>query len=105
MTTPGAPRGILRIGLGATVLPAAVPVALALSDPYPRPQPVALVVSTTAGALAVSALVLQPLLAARATGRRRLRAHQSLGAVTLGLVDVGAAHLSGRGSGRTKTLP
>jgi uncharacterized membrane protein len=66
---------------------------------------VALVVSTTAGALAVSALVLRPLLAARATGRRRLRAHQALGAVTLGLVDVGAAHLSGRGSGRTKALP
>jgi predicted ferric reductase len=71
---------------GATVLLAAVPVALALSDPYLRPQPVALVVSTAAGALAVSVLVLQPLLAARATGRRRLRAHQSLGAVTLGLV-------------------
>ena len=36
----------------------------------------------------MSALVLQPLLAAWATGRGRLRAHQILGGVTLGLVVV-----------------
>jgi hypothetical protein len=72
----------------AVVLLAAGPVVLALTDPYMEVQPTALLVSTAAGALAVSALVLQPLLAAWASGRRRLRAHQTLGSVTLGLVLV-----------------
>ncbi len=72
----------------ATVLLAAGPVVLALTDPYMEVQPTALVVSTAAGALAVAALALQPLLAAWAAERRRLRAHQTLGAVTLGLVLV-----------------
>ncbi|MCP9489640.1 MAG: hypothetical protein MSC31_07155 [Solirubrobacteraceae bacterium MAG38_C4-C5] len=72
----------------AVVLLAAGPIALALTDPYMRAQPTALLVSTAAGALAVAALALQPLLATWATGRRRLRAHQTLGAVTLGLVLV-----------------
>lgn len=72
----------------AVVLLTAGPVVLALTDPYMEVQPTALLVSTAAGALAVSALVLQPLLAAWASGRRRLRAHQTLGSVTLGLVLV-----------------
>lgn len=72
----------------ATALLAAGPAVLALTDPYMEVQRTALLVSTTAGALAVAALALQPLLAAWATGPRRLRAHQTLGAITLGLVLV-----------------
>lgn len=73
----------------------AVPVTLALTDRYMTGQPTELVLSTATGALGVSALVLQPLLAARARAarrpageRRRLRAHRALGAVALGLVLV-----------------
>jgi len=42
-----------------------LPLALALTDVHLAPGPPALVISTAAGALAVSALVLQPLLVAR----------------------------------------
>ena len=61
----------------------AVPVALALTDRHLAGASSALVLSTTAGALAVSALVLQPLLA-----RRRIARHQILGAVAFALVLV-----------------
>jgi len=60
-----------------------VPVALALTDRHLADASAALVLSTTAGALAVSALVLQPLLA-----RRRIARHQILGAVAFALVLV-----------------
>ncbi len=62
--------------------------SLALTDAHLSGQPAALVISTAAAALAVSALVLQPLLA----GAGRLRWHRVLGAVALGLVLV---HLGG----------
>jgi len=52
-----------RIGAGAVVV--AAPLGLALTDPHLAPGPPALVVSTSAGALAVSALVLQPTFVAR----------------------------------------
>ncbi len=60
-----------------------MPVALALTDRHLADASAALVLSTTAGALAVSALVLQPLLA-----RRRIARHQILGAVAFALVLV-----------------
>jgi 3-phenylpropionate/trans-cinnamate dioxygenase ferredoxin reductase subunit len=66
----------------------ALPPAVALTDPHLRDQPAALVISTAAAALAVSALVLQPLLARGG----RLKWHRVLGAVALGLVLV---HLGG----------
>lgn len=74
-----------------------VPLALALSSDHLAGEPLSLVVSTGAGALAVSALALQPLLVARygttTTARRsRVRVHRTLGAVTLALVLV---HLGG----------
>jgi predicted ferric reductase len=71
---------------------AALPLVLALTDFHLSAAPAALVLSTAAGALAVSALALQPFLAARAgarsgaAGRRRLRWHRALGAVVLSLV-------------------
>jgi predicted ferric reductase len=76
----------------------AVPLVLALTDRHLAAAPALLVVSTATGALAVSALALQPLLVTRARapgrqpGRRRVRAHQALGAIalTLVLVHVGA---------------
>lgn len=63
---------------------AAAPVTLALTDRHLTGASPALVLSTTAGALAVSALALQPLLA---FGRRIAR-HQLLGSVALFLVLV-----------------
>ena len=68
----------------AAVAVAAVPVALALSDRHLAGASTALTLSTTAGALAVSALALQPLLA---RGRRIAR-HQILGGVAFALVLV-----------------
>lgn len=70
-----------------------VPAALALSSRHLGDGPALLVLSTTAGALAVSALALQPLLVVRlhraaATHRRRVRAHRALGGLTLALVLV-----------------
>ena len=72
-----------RIAAGAAVtVVVAVPLLLALTDFHLEAAPVALLVSTVAGALAVSALVLQPLLA----GRGRLAVHRVLGVVALALV-------------------
>ena len=68
--------------LAAVIAVAAVPAALALTDRHLAGASVALVVSTTAGALAVSALALQPLLAAG----RRIARHRLLGAVAFALV-------------------
>ena len=67
---------------GAVAAVVAVPLLLALTDFHLEAAPAALLVSTVAGALAVSALVLQPLLA----GRGRLAVHQVLGVVALALV-------------------
>ena len=74
--------------LAAAALLLALPLVLALTDAHLAGQSAALVISTAAAALAVSALVLQPLLA----GAGRLRWHRVLGAVALGLVLV---HLGG----------
>jgi len=77
------------VALGAaTVAVIAVPVTLALTDRHLADASAALVLSTAARGLAVSALVLQPLLA---RGRRIAR-HQILGTVAfvLVLVHVGA---------------
>ena len=61
-----------------------VPLALALTDGHLAGASAALVLSTTAGTLAASALAMQPLLARR----RRITRHQILGAVVLVLVLV-----------------
>ena len=73
----------LAFGAGAVAV-AAVPVAVALTDRHLAGASAALALSTIAGALAVSALVLQPLLA-RA---RRIARHQILGVVAFALVLV-----------------
>ena len=78
-----------RLALGALLILAAVPVAIALTDRHLSGASAALVISTTAGALAVPALVAQPLLA----GRGRIRPHQLLGATALALVLVHVAAL------------
>ena len=62
----------------------AAPIALALTDGHLASGPPALVVSTGAAALAVSALVLQPLLA----GSNCISWHRVLGGVALALVLV-----------------
>lgn len=72
----------------AVVTVVAVPLALALSDRHLAGASTALVLSTAAGTLAVSALAVQPLLA---RGRRIAR-HQILGSVVLLLV---LAHVAG----------
>jgi predicted ferric reductase len=74
-----------RVVLPAGALVAGLPLVLALTDVHLTGAPAALVVSTATGALAVSALTVQPLLAARL---RRLRLHRALGAVALALVLV-----------------
>ena len=66
----------------------ALPLAVALTDGHLEGQSAALVISTAAAALAVSALALQPVLA----GTGRLRWHRVLGAVALALVLL---HLGG----------
>lgn len=73
----------LAVGAAAVAV-AAVPVALALTDAHLADASTALAVSTGAGALAVSGLVFQPLLA---RGHRIAR-HQGLGAVVFALVVV-----------------
>ena len=83
-----AERRTLVLGAAAVAV-AALPVALALTDRHLAAASPALVVSTTAGALAVSALAIQPLLA---RGRRIAR-HQILGCVALCLVLVHVAAL------------
>ncbi len=78
-------RGGARLVAAALVsVLVALPLVLALTDFHLEAAPVALILSTAAGALAVSALVLQPLLA----GRGRIAVHQVLGAVALALVLV-----------------
>lgn len=83
-----AERRTLALGAAAAVV-VAVPVTLALTDRHLADASTALVVSTTAGALAASALALQPLLARG----RRISRHQVLGAVVLTLVLVHVAAL------------
>lgn len=78
-----ADRRTLAIGAAAGVA-VAVPLSLALTDRHLSGASTALVVSTTAGTLAASALALQPLLARR----RRITRHQILGSIVLGLVLV-----------------
>jgi len=78
-----ADRRTLALGTAMAAVVAA-PVTLALSDRHLMGASTALVLSTTTGALAVSALALQPLLA---FGRRIAR-HQLLGSVALFLVLV-----------------
>jgi 3-phenylpropionate/trans-cinnamate dioxygenase ferredoxin reductase subunit len=74
-----------RLAAGAAVAAVvAVPVVLALTDRHLSGASTALVVSTTAGAVAAGALGLQPLLAAG----RRIARHQLAGAVILALVLV-----------------
>ena len=77
-----------RLLVAAAVGLALLPALVALTDSHLDAAPVALVVSTAAAALAVSALALQPLLA----GSGRLRWHRVLGAVALALVLL---HLGG----------
>ena len=77
-----------RALLGAAAVLLALPLAVALTDGHLAGQSAALVISTAAAALAVSALALQPLLA----GLGRLRRHRMLGGVALGLVLL---HLGG----------
>jgi predicted ferric reductase len=81
-----AERGAVRrlATSAAVVAVVAAPVVLAVTDFHLEAAPAALLISTVAGALAVSALVLQPVLAARG----RLGVHQVLGLVALGLVLV-----------------
>lgn len=83
-----ADRRTLAIGAAAG-LAVAVPLSLALTDRHLSGASTALVVSTTAGTLAASALALQPLLARR----RRITRHQILGSIVLVLVLVHVAAL------------
>lgn len=84
-----------RAAIGAL---AALPLLLALTDSHLATAPLALVVSTATGALAVSALAFQPLLAARGravehvVGPRGVRWHRRLGVAALALV---LAHVVG----------
>jgi predicted ferric reductase len=81
-------RRLLPAGVVALL---ALPLAVALTDAHLDGQSAALVISTAAAALAVSALAIQPLLA----GTGRLRWHRRLGAVALALVllHLGALYL------------
>ena len=78
---------------------AAVPLIVALGDPHLAAGPLALVVSTSAGALAISALALQGLLAARLRRLDRvlaggqLRWHRRVGVAALALVLLHVAAL------------
>jgi len=83
-----ADRRTLVLGAG-TAVAVAVPLTLALTDRHLAGASAALTLSTAAGALAVSALAIQPLLARRA----RIARHQLLGAVVLALVLVHVAAL------------
>jgi predicted ferric reductase len=69
---------------GALVLACAAPAALALASDHLSREPGLLVASTTCAALAVGALAVQPLLAAR--GGRMVRRHRLLGAAIVALV-------------------
>lgn len=98
MTDP-TPARTARIG--AVGLVVAAPLLLALTDAHLAPGPPALVVSTAAGALAVSALVLQPMFVARRGTRRPVPPtwHRRVGQAALALVllHVGALFLVGVG--------
>ena len=83
-------RRLGTLALALAVAVAVVPAAIALGDGHLAMGPTALVVSTLAAALAVSALALQPFLAA--LGGRRLRWHRVLGTVAFALV---LAHVAG----------
>lgn len=83
-----AERRALALGTAAVAV-AAVPLALALTDRHLAGASPALVLSTTAGTVAVSALAIQPLLARS----RRIARHQILGSVVLCLVLVHVAAL------------
>lgn len=83
-----ADRRTILLGTGALAV-VAVPLTLALTDRHLAGASAALVLSTIAGTLAVSALAVQPLLA-RA---RRIARHQLLGSVALLLVLVHVAAL------------
>ena len=72
------------------VLVLVVPAAIALTDAHLAAGPTALVVSTLAATLAVSALAVQPFLVA--LGGQLLRWHRVLGTVTFALV---LAHVGG----------
>jgi len=71
-----------RLPAAAALAVVAVPVAVAATDRHLSGASAALVVSTTAGAIAAGALGVQPLLAAG----RRISRHQAAGAVILALV-------------------
>ena len=74
-----------RIGLAGLIAVFALPPAvLALASPHLAREPGLLVASTTCAALAVGALAVQPLLAAR--GGRSVRDHRALGAAIVVLV-------------------
>jgi predicted ferric reductase len=79
---------VSRLLLAAAAVLLALPLGVAITDAHLAGAPAALVISTVAAALAVSALALQPLLA----GVGRLRWHRVLGAVALALVLI---HLGG----------
>ena len=85
-----AERRTLALGIAAAAV-VATPVTLALTDRHLADASTALVVSTSAGALAVSALAIQPLLA---RGRRIAR-HQIFGSIVLVLVLVHVAYDDG----------
>ena len=78
-----ADRRALALGAAAGAV-VGLPLGLALTDRHLAGASAALVLSTTTGTLAASALAMQPLLARR----RRITRHQILGAVVLGLVLV-----------------
>ena len=77
-----------RLLLAVAAVLLALPLAVALTDGHLAGQSAALVISTAAAALAVSALALQPLLA----GTGRLRWHRVVGPIALALVLL---HLGG----------
>ena len=83
-----ADRRALALGAAAGAV-VGLPLFLALTDRHLAGASAALVLSTTAGTLAASALAMQPLLARR----RRIARHQILGSLVLCLVLVHVAAL------------
>jgi len=97
-----ADRRTLALGAGAAAV-VAVPLVLALTDRHLAGASTALTLSTAAGALAVSAVAIQPLLARRL----RIARHQLLGCVVLALVlvHVGALFAESPGDARFALSP